>query len=203
MWLAGARVWTIPSGPTAQNARFAIARSPWRGSAFWLLRGLWVRHRGVVVFVQLFSFEILSVVRPGEDLFDLIFPFVLGASALPLYYAVRFLEKDLAFMRNMPLSKGGIGARLLLTQAILFLPEGIMLKNPLWFGLGLAQGMLYTGLLYVDDAGMGRFMRMTLIVVLVTICLLRWNPVMAALIEGGAGAGLFFAYYATYPGAAS
>lgn len=206
LWVGGAWIWTRPAGLWLSRIPHALRpRSAPRFSgafwAFWPLRALWRSRRGLLVFVQLFSFGMLCVARPGDDLFDLFFPFVIGATALPLYYAVRFLERDLSFVRNMPLTTGGIGARMLLIQAILFLPEGIMLRNPLWYCLGLAQGALYIGLLYVDAFTMGRFMRIVLVTVFGTICLMRWNPLGAALIEGGMGAALFFSYYktATYP----
>lgn len=215
LWIGGA--WVLGRSAGALSPRVFLTPgsswAPWRlrapraprpiGAfwALWPLRALWSRRRGLLVFVQLFSLGILCVARPGDDLFDLFFPFVLGATAIPLYYAVHFLERDLSFVRNMPLTTGSIGARLLLIQAILFLPEGIMLRNPLWYCLGLAQGALFIGMLFVDAFTMGRFIRIVLVTVFGTICLTRWNPLGAALIEGGAGAALFFTYYktATYP----
>ena len=127
---------------------------------------------------------------------------------LPLYY-VRYMETELAFLRNMPISLARRAAVFVCTYAIIFLPELLFLLwnersvLPLQVTLSLyvvavVRMCLYTALQYVKGMGTDRYTSVVLGLFFASLLLLASVDLWVfAVFESVAAIAIF---YRCYPG---
>lgn len=178
------------------------------GSFFQLRIGYWgfllghLFHEKKVAFVvvKIFSLLLLSVsfIRNGDDfdndLFNIFFQVILTAHALLVFYFAVFLESQLQFSRNLPISIYKIAGIYLFTYSILLVPElAFMLVNNhgnlpvssilLQYLTAVATLFLYTGILYGCGLAMEGYMLFVMIAFIMLFFLQKTNQQLTGMLS--------------------
>ena len=230
VFATGLLVWQVVMCGTGAAVCFYILNSTWKrpiislpsvvlfrskSFPFYLLLYSLHNRKGTFIFVKVCSLVLLQFLvslnseKVSRENICFIIMFVIAAHALlPLYY-VRYMETELAFLRNMPISLARRAAVFVCTYAIIFLPELLFLLwnersvLPLQVTLSLyvvavVRMCLYTALQYVKGMGTDRYTSVVLGLFFASLLLLASVDLWVfAVFESVAAIAIF---YRCYPG---
>ncbi len=160
-----------------------------RGYYFYLLYHSLYNRKGAIVGIKILSLVLLQFMvalnadKPSkENVCFLVLLCISTHALLPVYFA-DFQEKQLGFMRNMPLALWQRYALYFVTYALLFLPELLFLlwneRNVLplsvifsLYALAIGRLMLYSSLQYLKNLTLDRYTGLIFVMFFVTLVLL-------------------------------
>ncbi len=162
--------------------------------------------------VKLFSagvFYLVFILNPDNfslAYFRLIFLIAIAAHSMLVYYTVEFTEKQLAFTRNLPISRSKRLFSYFVTYLFLLLPELVWLLAQaanlmtfpellMTFMTGLVQLLLLTSVLYLGNMQLQRYALFVCLIYLVSAVLLPSGVGVVLFIETAIAGYIFYSRY--------
>jgi len=192
MCLAGALVCFYTINGTWKKPAFTLPSLdpfPRKNISSSLLHFSLSQRKGTFIAIKLFSILLLQIMvaanaeKESREAVCVLIMFLISAHALlPMYY-VRFMEKELSFLRNTSLSLMRRFFIYVLTYAVIFIPELLFL---LWneravlslqvifslYALAVSQLSLYTSILYIKKVTTERYTTVIFAIFFITLLLL-------------------------------
>ena len=194
---------------------------PKKSFLFYLLHYSVYNRKGTFIAIKIFSLlllQFLVVLNAGKESKEnvcFLVLFCISAHALLPVYFVRFLETELSFLRNLPISMARRISVYAFTYLIIFIPEILFL---LWnesgvlspgivfsiYALAVSRLTLYTSLQYLKKMGIDRYTTVVLVLFFVTLILLAsLNLWLFAIGESIVACTLFSMLYFKFEGVES
>lgn len=172
--------------------------------------------KGAFISIKIFSLLALQFLvalnadKAGKENTCFLILFCISAhSLLPGYY-VQFVETELAFLRNMPMTLAKRGGQFVFTYAVILLPELLFLLYneiniiPLatilsLYLLAITRLSLYTAIQYLPDMNLNKYTGVVFVMFFVTLILLAsfslWLFILAEIVATVVLFGLFYYRY--------
>ena len=197
-----------PAAALPFSAHATFRTPPVLYTIFYLLHERKLVWLGLKLFSGLVLYLVFVANRESFSLpyFRLLFLLCTVAHSMLVYYSFEFVERQLAFTRNLPLSRSRHLATYLVTCLLLLLPEfcwllactGDLMSWPellLTFTTGAGQLLLLTAVLYLPKMHLQRFALFACLVYLVSAVLLPSGITIVLATEVGAALYIFYSRY--------